>query len=181
MVDSSPPTRAISLCNAILSDVGISTVNVGMGYLGFSLVRGQDRFRLKESFEAVDTVFAADPGLLDTSERSKRFVSQRVHLHSADLHSCSDAQRSLHVGGKHVTLEAIRRIVCDGDRLFFIAVRQDREDRPEDFVLSDLHVVANVAEDGGAYEPAAVQVFGTALSSGNKAGACGNADPDVAL
>jgi hypothetical protein len=48
-----------------------------------------------------------------------------------------DATRSRGIRREDIGMQAVVRIVCDLDRMIFIAIREHRKHRPEDFLARD--------------------------------------------
>ena len=86
----------------------------------------------------------------------------------------------LDVGGPDRAAEAVVGVVGDGDGLLLAVVGDDRQDRAEDLLLGDLHVVVDVGEDGRLDVPALGEVRRTA-ATGDDAGTGGLAGLEVAL
>ena len=85
------------------------------------------------------------------------------------------------VAGLHVGGEPVRRFVGDRDGLGFILERDDGQDRAEDFLLRDAHVVGNIGKDRGFHEPAGFVSCGLSETAGQQAGALVDAHLDHLL
>ncbi len=76
-------------------------------------------------------------------------------------------------------MQAIDRVVGDGDRLFVIRVGNDRQHRPEDLLARDGHVIADVGEQRRPHKPA-VEPARPTLAAG-KQRALVDTDTDISL
>ena len=82
---------------------------------------------------------------------------------------------------EHVVLQAIVRVVGDRDGLVFVPVSQQAQDRAEDLLAGDTHVVAYVGEDRRFHEIPLVERIGPAFAPGDDAGTLSYAGTDPAL
>ena len=69
-----------------------------------------------------------------------------MHVASAD--AFGNAARMIHVSGRDVTRKTVRSVVGDGDRLFFVVVRNHAQNGAENFFTGDGHIVGYIGKDG---------------------------------
>src|SRR5581483_10975908 len=124
--------------------------------------------------------FAADPGLLEPAERHAEVTAERVVADRPRTQLPGNVAGPLDVVGEHRRVEAVHRVVRDGDRLPLVRRRDHAQHRAEDLFLADDRGVVDVAEDGWLDEPAPVQVFRAAAASGQRR-ALRHALGDIAL
>ena len=67
------------------------------------------------------------------------------------------------------------------DGVVLVVVGEDRQDRPEDLLLGDGHVVAHLGEHGRLHEVAVLEALGLAGAAGDELGALVDALLDVAV
>ena len=96
------------------------------------------------------TQLAAHAGLLvaaEGAEIGKDMVI--VDPHGAGADAAGHALGPGGVGGKYSASQAVDGIIGDGHRLFVAVVFYDADDRAEDLLLRDAHLVVHVGKDGG--------------------------------
>src|SRR5207247_485212 len=96
----------------------------------------------------VRSELAADPALLVATER----VVAADHVPVVDPHGPRldlrrDLERTLVVGAPHARRQPVLGVVGDPDRLVTRGVLQHADNRAEDLLARDLHVVRHVRED----------------------------------
>src|SRR3954462_1903948 len=136
---------------------------------------------LEELLEAVRAVLAAVAAVLVATERGDGVERTTVDLDLAGADATSDLLGPLGVGSLHATRQAVDRVVGDADRILFVLVADDRQDRAEDLLLGDGHVVAHLAEDRRLHEVAVGVHVGRLLgATDDEVGALVDALLDVA-
>ena len=127
-------------------------------------------------------VLAADARLLVAAERRVRGIGVvAVGPDPARLDAAAEAVGAVHVAGPDAGAEAVERVVGDRQRLGVVLEGRDREDRPEDLLLEDPHLVMALEHrrlDVEALAEVARQVVASA--AGEQLGAFLAADVDVA-
>src|SRR5476649_827581 len=110
-------------------------------------VRAEQRLDLEEVSQSVLAPFAPVTRALEAAE-------WRIHIPAGTVqYDLPRADPSAYLAcprrvlGPDVGGEPIRRVVGDADRLFFIVVRQNAQDGPEDLFASNDHVVCHVREN----------------------------------
>ena len=93
----------------------------------------------------------------------------------------SHCERVVHIARLDIARQAVRRVVSNLDRFVFVLIRKNREDRPEDFLARDGHVVIHVTEDGGLDVVASVQAIRTPCAAADQFSAFIDALLDQAL
>src|SRR6476660_6833676 len=142
-----------------------------------------DVLELAVFVEADLAVFATDPRLLVSAERVAR-VDHVVVVdpHGARAQALGDANGPRGVARPYGTGKSIDRVVRQTDGLFFVVEGDNREDRPADLLMGDLHRVVDADEDRGAVVvPAVVALDGRALPADQHVGAFPAPDAHVAL
>ena len=102
---------------------------------------------------------AADPALLVAAKWQG--LVQHVVLVDPDgagFERAGDADSGVEVLGVHGSGEAVGGGVAEADRVGFVFELRDRAHRAEDFFLHDLHLLADVGEDGRLDEVAFLTV-----------------------
>src|SRR5690242_6056444 len=91
----------------------------------------RDRLRLEVRLQPVVAVFSPDPRLLEPSERRPGFMGEGIDQHTVCLdlrrHTCSTGA----VAGELVGMQAVGRVVGDGDGFGLVAVGNDAKHRTE--------------------------------------------------
>src|SRR5262249_26294712 len=143
--------------------------------------READVLRLAVALERPAAAVASHPGALVAAEGSVRVDrAAAVHLHRPGAQRARDADGTLRVAGPHVAVEPVVRVVRERGRLGLVAKRDRADDRPEDLLPGDGHVVADAGEQGRLDVPAARQMRGAAAAAGERR-ALAHAVGDVAL
>src|SRR3984957_16570684 len=109
-----------------------------------------DGLHFEEFFESIFAALAAESRLLVTTEGRHRIEGAAVDVHLTSAQLSRDLDGLFFAAGPHAAREPVRRIIGDRDGLFFCVVGDDGEDRTEDLLLGDRHVVAHVREDRGS-------------------------------
>src|SRR5262249_4802439 len=89
---------------------------------------------------------AADAAQLVAAEGRIAVHRAAVDLHGAGAERGGDAQTARRVTGPQVSVQAVVRVVGDGDRFLFVAKRDRGDHRAEDLLARDRHVVADAGE-----------------------------------
>src|SRR4029077_10826138 len=92
------------------------------------------------------------PGVFNTDERRLLVVEQAVYRYAAGKDPRGHVARAAHISPAHVGVQAVARIVGNPDRVFVIVIGDDAEDRAENLVAGDRHVVLHIDEDGRVHE-----------------------------
>src|SRR6266404_1202152 len=122
----------------------LSTLRGTPANLACASLRCKNSLRLEKCLQSKCAVLATDTRLLKATERCSRLVRERVDEDSTGFDPRRDLPRTLRIRRKHVRLQAVVGVVSDGDRIFSIAVRDDRQHRAEDFFAGNRHVVRDV-------------------------------------
>lgn len=101
-----------------------------------------------------------------------------IHPHRARLQRVANPDGGVQVGGVHGSSEPISGRVADADGVLLVLELGDGADGAEDFFLHDLHIFADVGEDGGLDE---VAFFAVALAANFDFGAAFFAGVDVPI
>src|ERR1700730_6364687 len=102
------------------------------------------RLDLGELVEGVQRLVAADARLLITAERRGDVAAVvGVDPHRAGAQALGELEGLVDVRGEDRRSEAIDRVVGDAQRLLGVLYRNDPEDRAEDLLLGDLHLVVD--------------------------------------
>ncbi len=94
---------------------------------------------------------------------------------------CSAAFFAWPMSDENMGLEAVVGIICDHDGIVLVAIWNDNEDRPENLLARDPHVVAHTCEDRRADEPAPGEIIGPSIATRQERGAFFQPEPDIAL
>src|SRR5580658_7660342 len=137
--------------------------------------------RFKKRLDAERSEFAADTGMLESAERRLLIVQHTVDCHAAGLDLRCDAARALNVRAAYVSVESVLRIVGDPDRVFFVLVGDDREDRPENLFPGDCHIILHVDKYRGFDEIARLKARRVSFASDKHLCTFFNTFPDVGL
>src|SRR5262245_32119552 len=137
--------------------------------------------QLEELLEAGLSPLAAVARLLVAAEAGGEVRTGAIDVDVAGADLPGDLAGALGVAGRDVSREAVQRVVGDLDRLRVALVGQDGEDRPEDLLARDRHVVADVAEHGRLDEVAALEAGRTSRTAGRQLRALVDAGLDQAL
>src|ERR1700689_237728 len=108
-----------------------------------------DGLHLEEFFESIFAALSAKARLLVTTEGRHGIEGASIDVHLTGAQLTRDFDRLFFAAGPDAARESIGRIVGDRDGLFLRVVGDDGEDRTEDLLLGDGHVVANVRKDRG--------------------------------
>ena len=100
-----------------------------------------------------------------------------INPHGPRLQRTTNPQRRIQILGVHCGGEAVGGLVADADGVVFGLEFGNGADGAEDFFLHDLHVFADVGEDGGLDE---VAFFAVAFAADFDLGAVFFAGVDVA-
>src|SRR3984885_2770083 len=108
-----------------------------------------------EASDALGAAFAADPGLLEATERAGEVEHRgRVDGHRTHLQQGRHRRSPLLVSRPHRADQAVAGVVGDGHRVVGSVVVGDHDrDRTEDLLAGDLHVVGGSDERGGDEPP----------------------------
>ena len=139
-----------------------------------------DGLRLEEGQQSLGATFATYARLLEPPEGDAEVRAERVVADGAGAQLPSDVPGPLDVVGEDGCVEAVDRVVGDGDRLLLVLRGNHAEHRPEDLLLRDGRGVVDVAEDGGFDEPAPVEMLRSTATGGQR-GSRRDALGDVAL
>ena len=101
-----------------------------------------------------------------------------IHPHGARPQRITNSNRTTQIIRMHRGGQTVRRRVADADGIFFGFELRDGADGAEDLFLHDLHVFADVGEDGGLDE---VTFFAVAFAADFDLGAFFFAGVDVAV
>src|SRR5437867_624689 len=112
----------------------------------------EDGLQLEELLEARLAPLAAVARLFVAAEGGAQVGLRAVHVDVAGADLPGHPARALEVAGGHVAREPVGRVVGDADRVRLVLVWDDGEDRPEDLLARDRHVVADVGEYRGLHE-----------------------------
>src|SRR5262249_6999214 len=135
------------------------------------------RLELDVLVQALRPELAPDARLFEATEG--RTDVERVHVDAvgARAHPGRDLEAMRDVGGPHRTGQAVVALVGDPDRRVRVAGAQHRQDRAEDLLAGDAHVVGGVGEQRRPHVPAALG--GAVLATEHDAGAFAPAGRDV--
>src|SRR5439155_734538 len=142
--------------------------------------RPPDVLELAVGRERPAPAVAADAGALVAAEGCVGVERAAVHLHRPGAQRARHPERTLGVARPHVTVEAVVRVVGERDRLGLVAKRDGADQRAEDLLPRDHHVVAYAGEERRLDVVAAREVR-RALPSAGERRALGDALGDVAL
>src|SRR5262245_60006954 len=124
--------------------------------------------QLEELFEAGLAPLATVARLLVAAEAGGEVRTRAVDVHVAGADLLRHLTGALGIARRDVSGESVQRVVGDLDRLRIALVGQDGEDRPEDLLAGDRHVVADVAEHGRLDEVAARETGRTSRTAGRQ-------------
>src|SRR5258708_39962650 len=127
-----------------------------------------DGLGLQKFLEAPLAVLAAVARLLVAAERRRGVARGIVQVHVAGPHLRGDRAGVADVGRLHVRRQPVDRLVGQANDLFLAFVGQDGDDRSEDLLARDRHVVAHAREHGGPPIVAAVEMFRPARAAGHQ-------------
>src|SRR5690606_33583305 len=116
------------------------------------------RLDLEELLEAVLAVLAPVAAVLVAAEGRVRVEGPAVDLDLAGADPAGEGLGPLRVGAPHAAGQAVDRVVGDSGGVVLVLVADDRQDRPEDLLLGDGHVVADLGEDRRLHVVAALEV-----------------------
>src|SRR5258706_4472071 len=98
--------------------------------------------------------------VLGTTERKLDFSSDRwrVHINNSGLEIPHGAVRLIHIPRVDRSRQAVLNSVSDLDGFVKIIEGEQRDNRAEDFFLSDAHAGIDVSKNRGLVEPAVGQL-----------------------
>src|SRR3984957_8190071 len=120
---------------------------------------------LEMSLQSIPAIFATDAGLLESTEGRQRRMRRAVDHYATEFQLLGDAMRVPQIGALNISLQAVRTVVGDCDGFGFIVVGNDAQYRAEDLFTRDPHRVVDAGEDGGLYEPSAIQTCRAAFAA----------------
>ena len=134
------------------------------------LVGGVDRDRLVEQvlLDRGRAVLTADAGLLVAAERRVEVRRVGVDRVRAGPHAARDLEAARGIGREHAAGQAEAAVVRDADRVLVVVERDEGDDRAEDLLLGDRHVVAHVRQQRRLDVPALVQVLRHLAAGGDR-------------
>ena len=96
---------------------------------------------------------AADAGLLVAAKgRVRRQLVIRVDPHTARLDAAGDTEGAVDVTGPDSTAKTVFRVIGELENLSFVLKLDHAGDRPEDFLLADIHLIFAVNEQRRLHE-----------------------------
>src|SRR5260221_2941829 len=103
--------------------------------------RSDDRLHLEAFLETLTTDLPPDARRLVPAERSDEVHRVLVHAEGTGTHAAGDVHALRHVGRPHRAGEAVLAVVRDTHRFALVVVGDHGDDRPEDLLTRDPHVV----------------------------------------
>src|SRR3954468_716941 len=117
-------------------------------FVGWPLARPDDALQLAVSMQAEDTAVAADAGHLEPAERRLVVALHRVDADVAAAQLARHAVAAHRVGGPDVVVKTERRAVGERYGLVLVVERLHDDDRSEELLLCDAHLVLHTSEQG---------------------------------
>src|SRR5690606_28529399 len=114
--------------------------------------------RFRVAGDAFGAEFAADAGGLVAAERRAEIDDEAVHVVRAGADLGRDLVAALLIGRPHRPRQAVLGRVGDADRVVLVLVGNRDEDRAEDLLARDLHLVPDVGEERRFDVPAAGEI-----------------------
>src|SRR5690606_5768873 len=139
----------------------------------------RDGLVLQVGEEPFGAQLASQPAVLVAPEGGVRVEGVHVDAAAAGADPAGDLHAVGRVGRPDRAAEAVVAVVGDPDGVVLVLVGDEDEDRPEDLLAGDAHVVGDVAEHRRRDVPAAV--VRPVQPAGDQLGALVLADADVVL
>ena len=86
-------------------------------------------------------------------------------MHRTGTQLASDARGAFTVACLQVSSQSVRGIVSNGNRVSFVLKGYNRQDRAENFLAGDPHVIGDIGENRRSHEPPGRQPFGATQSA----------------
>src|SRR5690606_25949815 len=127
-----------------------------VGPLGARSAQPGDRLVLQVARQALGAELAAEAAGLVAAEWRARLDHVAVDAVGAGPHLPGHLHAALGVGRPDRPGQAVLAVVGDPHRVRLVLVRNDGQDRAEDLLAGDAHVVGDAGEDRRRHVPAAV-------------------------
>src|SRR3984893_14558100 len=103
----------------------------------------EDGLRLEVGREPENAVFAADARLLESAEGYRRIVRRAVDDDTPGLDLIRHRRGPVRVGGDHISLQPIGRVVGDRDRIRLVLIGQHAQHGAENLFPGDRHIIGD--------------------------------------